>query len=169
MPYDSYQDTDSPTAEELQYFWDEYKYRHDLCWRTVYKISFAVVVLAAIPYVRDDLTNALNCWMLFPAGLGVLASILGMFVVWNELDRFAKIKTSYRHLQNLFWRRFSPNDKEKSPNSDIDFSEANGVSFRAYVIIYLTGLVFLGLVNVVFLMTRWTPCLEPVAACGGSA
>ena len=34
----SNQKLELPTQEQLSYLWDEYKYRHGLCWKAVYMI-----------------------------------------------------------------------------------------------------------------------------------
>lgn len=46
----------APDISLLEYLWREYEYRHDLCWRAVYKVTFAVGALAIVPYLREDLT-----------------------------------------------------------------------------------------------------------------
>jgi uncharacterized membrane protein YjgN (DUF898 family) len=156
--------TNFPSTEELQYLWDEYKYRHDLCWRTVYRASFAVVFLAAIPYVRLDLAKALNFWMIIPTGLGVFVAVLSIFVVSNELERFGIIKDSYRELQNLFWSQIKNHDKEKKFINDRDFSESKATNFRSYVKLSLVGLLLFSIANCWFLLMKWLPYVRQISA-----
>ena len=59
-----------PSVEELGHLWDQYKYRHELCWSAIYKVTFAVLALSVIPYAKDGLTMLLGYWMLVPPLLG---------------------------------------------------------------------------------------------------
>lgn len=159
------QDANWPSTEELKYLWDEYKYRHDLCWRTVYRALFAVVFLAAIPYVRIDLAKALNFWMIIPTVLGVFIAVLSIFVVSNELERFGKIKDSYRELQNFFWNHLTDHDKERKFLNERDFSEANTTNFRSYVKLSLVGLLAFSVANCLFLLISWLPYVKQIPDC----
>jgi hypothetical protein len=47
----------SSDQEQLSYLWDEYKYRHGLCWEAVYKVIAAVIFLAGLPYVNPELNQ----------------------------------------------------------------------------------------------------------------
>ena len=50
----------NPSVPELGHLWDQYKYRHELCWSAVYKVTVAVLALEVIPYVKDGLTKLLE-------------------------------------------------------------------------------------------------------------
>lgn len=108
-----------PSVAELEYLWDEYKYRHDLCWRAIYQIVAAVVVLGTVPYVvvlgtvPDKLTKVLGLYMLVPAVLAAVLAGFGISVLRNELDIFAKSKLAYHILQNAFLSRWITNVEYK--------------------------------------------------------
>ncbi len=74
----------TPSTEQLSYLWNEYKYRHGLCWKAVYKIVAVVVVLTVLPYARPDVTKLLGYWMVIPSLLGTLFAAFGVFIVNNE-------------------------------------------------------------------------------------
>ncbi len=65
-------------TEELQYLWDVYKYRHDLVWRTIFKITFAVLFLSTIPYIEKWDSIHLDSLTLLFSGLGVFLAIFGL-------------------------------------------------------------------------------------------
>src|SRR5438094_6769552 len=90
----------APSQEQLNYLWDEYKYRHGLCWKAVYKIVAVVIVLAVIPYKSE--LKPLGYWLLAPAVIGTLFAAFGLFVVNNELRLFAKAKDARDNLHNQF-------------------------------------------------------------------
>src|SRR5213595_980459 len=85
---------DNNGVDELNYVWDEYKYRHELCWQAIYKLAASAVVLGVLPYPNAKLTQVLGDWMLVPPVLATLLIAFGVFVVNNELRLFAKIKVA---------------------------------------------------------------------------
>jgi hypothetical protein len=65
-------------VEEAKLLWDEYKYRHELCWRLIFQITTAVVALLVIPYIQPTITNLVGLWIL---ALPLLAIILVAFSI----------------------------------------------------------------------------------------
>jgi hypothetical protein len=92
----------SPQVSDMQYLWDIYRYRHQICWNTTYKILGAVVILSAIPYADDKVAARLGGFMLAPAVLAMLLAVFGIWILRNELALFAKTKVAYHLLQNEF-------------------------------------------------------------------
>ena len=168
MSNETYENTSVLITEELNCFWDEYKYRHDLSWRTFYKASFIVVFLAVIPYVRVDLTEDLKWIILIIPGLGVIVAVISWLVINNELKRFEKIKCSYRELQNLLWFNINKCKDNRRFTNDRNFSGGSKVNFKFYVNFLLVGLIFLSVANFFFLAIRWIPCIKSIAECSGS-
>jgi hypothetical protein len=101
--------SDKPTVAELEYVWHEYIYRHDLCWRAVYKVTFAVIALGVIPY-QDKLNFGRFAWI--PPLIGTLLAAFGIFILRNELTLFAKTKLAHHSLQDRFWDRVLPGADE---------------------------------------------------------
>src|SRR5690349_9343143 len=90
----------APSSEDhLGYLWDQYRYRHSLCWKAVYKIVAVVIVLAVLPYAKPELTEPLGYWILIPPVIGTLFAAFGVFVVNNELRLFSQVKIAHHVLQ----------------------------------------------------------------------
>ena len=45
--------------KRIQFLWEEYKYRHDLCWRVLFRLTSAVVILAIVPYLYQKVVQGL--------------------------------------------------------------------------------------------------------------
>lgn len=86
--------------KQCQYFWEEYKYRHDLIWQRVFRFTTAVVIISIIPYLQQDVARILGYWILIAPLLAFLLAGYVLLVMRNELDLFNKIKLAYRRRQN---------------------------------------------------------------------
>jgi len=148
----------APSVAELEYLWDEYKYRHDLCWRAIYQIVAAVAVLGTVPYLKDELTKVLQLWMLVPAVLVAVLAGFGISVLRNELDIFAKSKLAYHILQNAFLSRWITNaEHKKFVMHEITEKTARWTLFDQYVVGVMVALLVLSVANVLFLTLHWIP------------
>src|SRR5205809_7387160 len=101
----------SPIQTQLSHLWDEYKYRHSLCWQAVYKIVAVVIVLAVLPYAKVELIEFLGQWMLVPSLIGTLLAAFGVFVVNNELKLFSYVKVAHHSLEKQFLENLLKDDK----------------------------------------------------------
>ncbi|HXD11604.1 MAG TPA: hypothetical protein VN653_16180 [Anaerolineales bacterium] len=56
---------DDIDLDEAKFLWDEYRYRHDLCWRLIFQITTAVVAILIVPYIQPTITKsvALGLWL----------------------------------------------------------------------------------------------------------
>lgn len=149
---------DEPRLEVVNYLWSEYRYRHELCWNAVLKISLAVLTLVAIPYVRNELTAQLGHWMLVPAAIGTGLAMFGIKVVRNELDLFAKIKLAYRIVQNRLLGQVLGNP-EMAPHTMevLTATSTRQTPFDRYVLTFMWLLCLLTVVNVILLVAIWIP------------
>lgn len=95
-PIDSSKDQ---TLDQLKYLWDEYKYRHELCWNAVFKATVSVVVLGVIPYSNLSIAKVLRSWILVPPVLSCILVLFSLWVVWNEIDIWKPVKSAYTSLQ----------------------------------------------------------------------
>jgi hypothetical protein len=148
-----------PTVEELAYVWGEYVYRHDLCWRAVYKVTFAVVALAIVPYPKEDLTRALGVGALIPPLIAAVLAAFGILVVHNELKIFAKTKLAHHSMQNRFWDRALASPDQEAAKHHLTPDGASRTSFDFFVMAYMVILFLLSAANVVFVACRWLPRL----------
>jgi hypothetical protein len=134
-----------PSSEELSRLWDEYKYRHALCWSAAYKVVAAVLALEVLPYAKDDLTERLDYVMLLPPTIGVFVGIFGSAVVMNELRVFTTIKTHFREREKLLPSHPSRESTDKRSH------------FDRYVRTLLGTMLVLAIANLVFLAVFWIP------------
>ncbi|MDJ0879462.1 MAG: hypothetical protein QNI86_12665 [Halieaceae bacterium] len=112
--------------EEAELVWDEYKYRHEHIWGTLYKLTFTVAFLSAVPYLRPDIAIHLYPVSLLPMCLAIVLSFTGAIMIHRELVVFKPVK--YRHREIHRTRR--------------EGSKAGEVSiFRWMVMLYLVVLV----------------------------
>ncbi|MDN6298329.1 MAG: hypothetical protein L0J54_09955 [Halomonas sp.] len=79
--------------------WDEYKYRHDHIWQKLFQITIAVVLLGAVPYLKPEITQVLEGWILIAPLLGsmlALITLITLILMHVELTLFAKIAAAHR-------------------------------------------------------------------------
>src|SRR5258708_17087014 len=93
-------DATQPNVQVLNYLWDEYKYRHGMCWSAVLKVSATVTALAVLTYVRPELIGKLRYLMVVPPIMGTSLAVFGFFVVHNELKLFAGSKIAHNQYRN---------------------------------------------------------------------
>jgi hypothetical protein len=130
--------------KDVQILWEEYKYRHELCWKNTFQITLAFVALSVIPYLHKEVVRALG-WTVIAAPLLALALVgFAVLVMINELILFGKIKGKYREKQQTAFNIPHENSSEKD-------------SFFWFVLIYLLILLLLCLVNLVYIGRFWVP------------
>jgi hypothetical protein len=83
--------------------WEEWKYRHDLFWRSLFRWAGAVVTLWIIPFARWDV---IKLWpKIALIGFPSVAFILSVFSAWllgAEQRRFAMVNTKYDEMRQNF-------------------------------------------------------------------
>ncbi len=131
--------------EKAKLLWDEYKYRHDLIWKNLYKITAALVALSVVPYTGKVVTEAfggygenfLRWFLLVPPSLAVVVALYSFVVMDNEIHLFQQIKEEYRE-----FRRSTLNLKS--------VHEQGSSNFQVFVRIYLVVWGVLVALNLVF-------------------
>jgi cytochrome bd-type quinol oxidase subunit 1 len=146
-----------PSEAQLNYLWNEYKYRHGLCWQAVYKIVAVVTVLGVLPYTKPDLTKLLGYWMLVSPAIGTLFAAFGILVVNNELKLFAQAKVAHHNLQNRFLSGVLTTDVLDFAKHEMSPSEARWTRFDYYVHGLIIVLLLFSLWNILFLAASWIP------------
>ncbi|MBA5871656.1 MAG: DUF4440 domain-containing protein [Nitrospira sp. CR2.1] len=137
---------------QLSYLWDEYKYRHGLCWQAVYKVTAAVFFLAGLPYVQPELTNNLGWFVLAPAILGTVFAVFGVYVVNNELKLFSYAKVAHNKLRKQFIKSVVKNDEISGRiTEDLNPDNARRTLFDIYVHVLLIMVCILSAGNALFL------------------
>jgi len=151
-----------PCTDELKYLWDEYKYRHQLCWSAVYKVTIAVVALAVVPYAQYKLIEDLHLgkWVLLvPPLIGTILAGFGIKLVLNELDLFGKTKLAYVTFQNKFYEdKIVDTEIRKHVMEKIKPRSKTRTPFDIYVLVFMSGLTILSFLNLCYFVYRAIPC-----------
>ena len=89
--------------EEAELVWDEYKYRHEHIWGTLYKLTFTVAFLSVVPYLRPAIAIHLYPWSLLPMLLASVLSIAGAVMIRREL--VVLNPKAYWKISMKFWKK----------------------------------------------------------------
>jgi hypothetical protein len=143
----------STALEHPQYFWEEYKYRHDLIWQRVFRFTTAIVLISIVPYVEQDLARLVREWILIAPLLAILLAGFILAVMRNELDLFWKIKEAHRRQQNELL------------DDDLKHKLNAKSSFEWFVMLYLASLGLLSILNGYMMWQAWLPRLLAQPAC----
>jgi len=144
----NYRSNRDKELEDLKVLWEEYKYRHDLCWRIIFQITTAFVVLSVIPYVQTNVVRGLRNWVIAMPMLGILLVLFSLLVTLNELRIFYKVKTKYREIQS---EKYGINHGR------------NWYIFTWFVVFYFLGMLAVGVINVYSIRQMWIPYIERTA------
>lgn len=119
--------------------WDEYKYRHDHIWQKLFQITIAVVLLGAVPYLKPEITQVLQSWILIAPLLGSMLALITLVLMHVELTLFAKIAAAHRSRQE--------------EAGLVKHSRNN--YFRYLVLTYVSFLLLVSLANIAVVRLLW--------------
>jgi hypothetical protein len=92
---------DSRSVQLAAYLWEEYRYRHDLVWQLVFRVTAVATILLITPFIAgESVREALDYWWLFLPALAVAVILIGYFVLQSELDLLERVRKAYRLAQN---------------------------------------------------------------------
>lgn len=95
--------------EAVKLLWDEWRYRHDLYWSSLYKWGASVVGITIAPYLLPDLILKLKLAVLvFP----FLAFLLSCFAAWHLAAEYIRLIPVSRKYKSLLGK-YAPEDIEK--------------------------------------------------------
>ena len=89
--------------DEAELLWDEYKYRHEHCWKTIFQLTSASVLLGVVPYLDAKLPKVLAYWLLAPPILSVALIGFAMFRMRRELYLLRQVKSLHRDRQKCLY------------------------------------------------------------------
>jgi hypothetical protein len=127
------------TTDAAALIWDEYKYRHEHCWKTIFKLTSAAVILGVIPYLDTKLPKEFWYWLLAPPVLAVALIGFGMLRMVKELSLLRDVKSLHRERQRRLYRFHN---------------DGRPATFDKHVWWYLGILLFLATVNVIVAAVR---------------
>ena len=129
--------------EKAKLVWDEYKYRHEHCWKLIFQITAAVVIVSVVPYTDETIARKLGYWTVLLPSLGIALALFSIRRIYKELALWKTIRDRHISLQNSL--------------GILDNSEGPISTFRRDVLIYLYMLVFIGLINCAIIIFVWIP------------
>jgi hypothetical protein len=128
--------------DSREIIWDEYKYRHQHVWDTVFKVTAAVVLVSIVPYTNREVACVLGWLAVAPPAVASGLALLGHVRMKRELEMLKIIKAEHRKAQGL-----------------IDPSVG---SFGKHVNAFLTLLVFAAIANAIVVLFIWRPGVAPM-------
>jgi len=57
------EDYEAKILEKAKFLWEEYRYRHELCWKLIFQTTAAVVIILIIPFTQTDITKTIKYWI----------------------------------------------------------------------------------------------------------
>jgi hypothetical protein len=83
------------------YLWEEYRYRHDLVWQLVFRVTAVATLLLIAPFLANEsVRKVVGRWLLFLPGLAIAVIAIGYYVLQCELRILKKIRDAYRVAQD---------------------------------------------------------------------
>ena len=135
--------TTAPTDKQrLAHLWEEYTYRHELCWRLTFRLTVAITTLSVIPYVKRDWAPGLEGYTRWLPVIATLLAAFSVLVMWNELSLFRRI-----------WTKFHPTQDDFLGLKGVDRFKVRGLGANLYTVFVLSY--FLSL----FLLSAWNTYL----------
>ena len=132
--------------EKATLIWDEYKYRHEHCWKLLFQITAAVVIVSVAPYTNEKVAMALgNCIILLPL-LGIILTAFSYLRVKKELALWKDIRDRHIEFQRILLI--------------LDHNKLQKSTFKRDVLGYLIILGILDLFNMAIIAFVWIPALN---------
>ena len=122
------------------HLWDEYKYRHELCWNLTFKLTITILTLGVIPYTNIEVVKAIGYWILVAPLLSIIYGVLGSRKLKGELRILEHIRKLYRSLQDEMTVRFYKNRRS---------------SFQSFILRYIYFLIACASINLIFITFFW--------------
>jgi hypothetical protein len=90
--------------------WEEWKYRHDLFWKSLFRWAGAVVVLWVVPFLKPEIFK-FRPWiaLIFPAA-AIILSLFSAWILGAEQGRLAMVSKKYDELRKEFLPPRMPKD-----------------------------------------------------------
>ena len=131
--------------EKARFLWDEYKYRHELCWKLVFQTTTAVVIILVIPYIKIDIARSIGNWIVALPALAIALSLFSMMRLSREMEILDKIRSKHRDIQNDYYK--------------LTYEESDS-NFSRDVKLYLAGLALVGVADIIAIICVWIPKLR---------
>jgi hypothetical protein len=118
--------------------WEEYKYRHELCWNLIFKITLITATLSIIPYLKNSIIEKAEPLVFFTPLIGIAVAIFGKLRLLRELKILDDIRKAYRDIQTA---RFEKNIHTDEPSA-----------FTFHAKIFMNSLILLATANFIIML-----------------
>jgi hypothetical protein len=132
-------------APNPQLLWEEYKHRHEHCWKTLFQVTYAVVLISLVPYTKPEIVKVLKWWIVLVPALATGLAVLGLCRLRRELKRFDRINKAHLKLQ-LELQGFNADDGKST--------------FKRDFTLYLSLLIAAAAANGALLLLIWAPSVR---------
>lgn len=130
----------SVAIESAKLIWDEYKYRHEHCWKLIFQITIAVVIISIIPYSQVHVGERLKEWILILPSVGFALTMFGLARLNGEMKILDQLRVRHREVQKEL--------------QGIEHGKEVGL-FSRHVHWYLGFMLILEVINAVVLICLW--------------
>lgn len=93
-------DLEKSNFERAKLVWDEYKYRHELCWKLLFQTIIAVVIVSLVPYTNVPIARRVKLVILALPALGIILTLIAIKRMATETDLWTDIKQRNEQLQS---------------------------------------------------------------------
>jgi hypothetical protein len=82
--------------ELAKFLWEEFKYRHDLIWRLLFRVTLVAVGLSIAPFTISDLVGKrASFWVQFLPALAIALVVASWWLLWVEYRLFRPVNDRY--------------------------------------------------------------------------
>ena len=95
--------SDSPEAslDVAKFLWEEYKYRHDLIWRLLFRVTAGATLLSIAPFTINDLVELkAGLWIKALPAVALVLVLASWYLLVHELRLFSPVDKHYTKAQN---------------------------------------------------------------------
>ena len=83
--------------ERAKYLWEEFRYRHDLIWRLLFRLTLVAVLLTITPFtINQSIRDRVDGWLTLLPILAILLAAGSGVLLATEFKLFAPIDNLYR-------------------------------------------------------------------------
>jgi hypothetical protein len=84
---------------KARFLWEEYSYRHDLCWKLIFQTTAVVILILVIPFTKIDIVKIVNYWIISLPSIATVFLVFMYCRMTKELSLLEKVRTKHREFQ----------------------------------------------------------------------
>lgn len=142
----------APNEEAIKYYWEKFKYRHELYWRLMFRFTISLSFIFLFPFTKKMAGFEIN--QNLPEGISYLFPAFGVFLTvlfWHILkEEFFRMILVHKRIETLEVGDFRPyrTELESEPTSKLNQSRSgfgklvNNTFLLGFVSIYIIQLAF---------------------------